>query len=164
MIRATLAAAAVALCTVGTAGAGSKTHNHATEAHIGMARHGELMIEGAVARASIGSAPNSAAYLTVKTMGAPDRLIGAESDAARKVELHRSYKQDGVMRMEPIEGIPVEPGAPAVLEPGGAHVMLMGLVAPLQAGTEIALTLTFEKAGDVTLSVPVRRRLDGHSH
>ncbi|PKP62731.1 MAG: hypothetical protein CVT86_07040, partial [Alphaproteobacteria bacterium HGW-Alphaproteobacteria-8] len=47
------------------------------------------------------------------------------------------------------------PGAPAVLAPGGLHVMLMGLTAPLAAGDALPLTLIFEKAGSVTLSAPV---------
>lgn len=132
--------------------------------HGGSATLGPLKIEGAMARASIGRAPNSAAYLTVTTSGAPDRLIAVVSPAAAKAELHETSMKDGVMSMSPAEGgFAVTADAPAVLEPGGGHIMLMGLTGPLDDGTEVELTLTFETAGEVTLMVPVMKGI-GHSH
>ena len=57
--------------------------------------------------------------------------------------------------MRPIDGLDLPAGTAVVLEPGGYHVMLLDLVAPLELGTEISLTLTFEQAGEQTVSVPV---------
>lgn len=145
----------------------SHSHNHGDKAP-GAAVLGDLHIEGAVARASIGVAPNSAAYMTIKTMGAADRLIRAASPAAETVELHTTVMQDGVMKMMTVDGIEVAPDAPAELAPGGLHVMLIGLVAPLKEGTTIPVTLVFEKAGEITLDVPVSKDVKGghggHTH
>ena len=129
------------------------------EGHAGMATLGDLTIEGAVARASIGNAPTSAIYMTIATSGAPDRLIAAASPAAQAVELHTSLDQVGVMKMQRIETIPVAPDAPAELAPGGRHVMLIGLAAPLEEGMTVPLTLTFERAGEVTLDVAVAKNI-----
>ncbi len=94
-----------------------------------------------------------------------DRLIAAASPAAERVELHtHTLDAQGVARMTRIEGIEVVAGSPTELRPGGLHVMLMGLTAPLAAGDAIDLTLTFEAAGDVTLRVPVRAVGGGHMH
>jgi periplasmic copper chaperone A len=130
----------------------------------GTATLGDLTIAAAVARASIGNAPTSAAYMTITTAGAPDRLVAAESPAAGAAELHASAQEGGVSSMRPVEAIPVAPDAPAELSPGGYHIMLIGLVAPLEDGTTVPLTLTFEKAGKVTLDVPVSRDIAAHAH
>jgi len=115
-----------------------------------------VSIEGAYVRESIGRAPNSGAYLTL-TGTAADRLIAVASPAAERVELHTHMMDDkGVMRMRPVAGIDVAPGTPTRLQPGGFHIMLLGVRTPLIAGATIPLTLTFEKAGSVTLDVPVR--------
>jgi copper(I)-binding protein len=68
------------------------------------------------------------------------------------------------MRMVEVEdGIEVPAGGETMLQRGGLHVMMMGLTRPLNQGDQIELTLTFEKAGDVTLTLPVdNERMDGH--
>jgi copper(I)-binding protein len=117
---------------------------------------GDVTIDGAYARASIGRAANSAAYMMLSTT-ADDRLVAAASPVADAVELHTHLMDNGVMKMRPVEGgIAVTTAEPTMLQPGGFHVMLLGLHAPLQDGTTIPLTLTFEKAGSVTFDVPVR--------
>lgn len=137
---------------------------HAGAMEPGHAELGTLTVSGAHARASIGAAPTSAVYLTVSTDGASDRLIGAASPAAQATEVHRTLMDGGVMTMAPISGVAVTPDADAVLEPGGAHVMLIGLTAPLEEGDMIELTLTFETAGEVTLMVPVGAPGTDHGH
>jgi copper(I)-binding protein len=73
------------------------------------------------------------------------------------VELHETIEQDGVMSMIPRpDGFPLPAGATLELKPGGKHVMLMGLVNPLAPGQTYQLTLNFEKAGPITIEVPVR--------
>jgi copper(I)-binding protein len=99
----------------------------------------------------------SAAYMTIEnTTATLDRLVSATSPAARVVELHTHIMDGGVMRMRPVSAIEVNPGEPAVLRPGGLHVMLIDLTAPLQVGQTIPITLRFEKAGEVTVQVTVR--------
>lgn len=130
----------------------------------GSATIGDLSVEGAYARAAAAGAA-SAAYLTVTTAGAPDRLIGVSSPAAKRVELHaHQVDAQGVASMRPVAAIEVAPGAPAVLEPGGLHVMMMGTVAAIGEGDTISLTLRFEHAGEVTLDIPVQSATGGHKH
>lgn len=99
----------------------------------------------------------SAAYMTIENNTAVlDRLVSATSPVARVVELHTHMMDGGVMRMRPVQAIEVNPGEPAVLRPGGLHIMLIDLARPLRAGETIPLTLRFEKAGEVTVTVAVQ--------
>lgn len=111
------------------------------------------------ARASVEGAPNSAAFgLVVNVSGEEDRLVSASSDAAEAVEIHETIMGDGdVMQMRPLaDGLPVAANSYAELKPGGLHIMLINLKQPLAAGEVLDLTLNFEKAGEVQLSVPIR--------
>jgi copper(I)-binding protein len=121
-----------------------------------IAKVGDITIQEPWVRASLGNAPNSAAYMTLETVAAtPDRLISGSTPVAAKVELHTHIMEGGVAKMRPVEAIEVAPGAPTVLEPGGPHVMLRGLTQKLEAGATMPLTLVFERAGEVTLEVSV---------
>ena len=129
----------------------------AAPAFAGDSRLGDLVVSEPWARATIGQAKAGAAYFTVANNGAAaDRLVAVESPAAKRSELHGHTMDGGVMRMRPVEAIELAPGAPVVLRPGGLHVMLMGLKAPLKEGGRFALVLTFEKAGRLEVEVRVR--------
>lgn len=119
---------------------------------------GELRIEQPWARASVTKAAKAgAAYFTLVNLGAePDRLIGVATSRAKMASLHHSVMDQGVMKMLPVAAVEVSPGEPAVLRPGGLHVMLMGLKAPLVEGETFTLTLTFEKAGSVDIEVTIQ--------
>ncbi len=122
----------------------------------GMAKVGDIMIHESWARASLGSAPNSAAYMTLMTHGdAADKLIGVATPVAEKAELHNHIMEGDIAKMRPVEAIDVNPDEPVTLEPGGFHVMLIGLKEKLKEGEALPLTLTFEKAGEVTVDVPI---------
>lgn len=84
-------------------------------------------------------------------------VTGAASPVAAAVELHETVRNDsGAMRMQPVRGgFTVPAGGTRVLQPGGDHVMLMGLTSPLASGTTTTVTLV-TSTGDVLLSVPVR--------
>ena len=85
-----------------------------------------------------------------------DELVAASSPVAQKAELHVFDVENGVYGMHKVDGIEVTPGAAAtVLRPGGAHVMLEALTRPLRPGTTFPLTLTFQRAGTLTVEVPV---------
>jgi periplasmic copper chaperone A len=112
-----------------------------------------VTVENAWARAS-GAA--SAAYLTLRSER-PDRLVGVASPVAGAASLHSSVNDGGIMRMRPAESIPVEPGHPTTLEPGGLHIMLEKLKHPLKEGDHFPLTLTFEKAGTREVEVRVEK-------
>jgi copper(I)-binding protein len=115
---------------------------------------GDLQIDHPFARATAGR--TGGAFLTIKNAGAgADRLIAAASPVAPNVELHTTVKDGDVMRMRPVAAIDVPAGETVRLQPGGLHVMLIGLAKPLKAGEKFPLTLTFEKAGKVEVTVDV---------
>lgn len=117
-----------------------------------------LTISGAWARPGEAGS-TSAVYFVVDNPGAEaDNLIAAQTNAAQSAELHKSaMDSQGVMSMEHQEQIPVPAGGKVELTPGGLHVMLTGLTTTLQPGDHLSLTLTFEKAGEISLEVPVRQ-------
>lgn len=118
-----------------------------------------VTVTDAWARPTVGDLRISAAYMTIANQtGEDDVLKAASTPRAKRVELHITQMTDeGVMKMRPVkDGLPVPAGGTALLKPGGAHVMLMGLDEALVDGGELPLTLEFEKSGPVELSVPVR--------
>jgi copper(I)-binding protein len=115
-------------------------------------------------RATPPGARTAAAYLTLTSTGAFDRLLGAATDAAASVEIHTSIAAGGVTRMERLAELAVPPRATVRLEPGGAHLMLIGLAAPLAPGARVRLSLQFA-TGSVELEVPVvDARTNAHGH
>ncbi len=111
-------------------------------------RFADLEIVHPWARATAVLARTGAGYLTLANQGAElDHLLGVATPRARKARLHSHIVADGIVKMRPVKAIEISPGDPAVLQPGGFHIMLMGLEAPLEAGTAFPLTLSFEKAG-----------------
>lgn len=118
------------------------------------AKTGTIVVEQAWARASLTT--NGAAYVAFRNMGkSTDRLIGIRSPVARRAELHTHTMDKGIMRMRPLKAIEVHPGAPAVMRPGGDHIMLMGLTRKLKRGETFPITLRFAHAGEVTVMVTV---------
>ncbi len=126
-----------------------------------------IMIKDAYVRSSTPSSPTGAAFMMLMNhTDQDDRLIAATSDVAKRVELHTHTSDDnGVMKMHEIEGgIALPAGGMHAMKRGGDHVMFMGLDAPLEQGSEITVTLTFEKAGDIEVQIPVdHERKAGHS-
>ena len=99
---------------------------------------------------------NGAAYMTLMNTGSTaDRLVSVSTPAAKKAELHNHFMEGGLMKMRPVEAVEVPPGGSATLQPGGLHVMLMGLTQPLVEGRSFPLTLNFEHAGSVEVQVTV---------
>lgn len=117
---------------------------------------GDIAIEQPFARAT--PAKVGGVFMTLKNAGGTaDKLVKAASPVAESVELHTHVKDGDAMRMRPVEDIPVPAKGQTGLVPGGYHVMLIGLKQPLKEGTQFPLTLTFEKAGTVTIQVPVMK-------
>lgn len=118
----------------------------------------EIVIDDPYARASRPNAPTGAAFMVIRNTGeTEDRLVAASSGVAKRVELHTHIDQgDGVMKMTELEdGIAIPAGESHLMVRGGDHVMFMGLIEPLEQGTMIDVTLTFEQAGDVVVRIPV---------
>ncbi|MCC7166510.1 MAG: copper chaperone PCu(A)C [Rhodospirillales bacterium] len=121
-----------------------------------LAQQGPISVEGAFARASAGNAKNGAAFMTLTNASSQaDRLLAAKAGISRAVELHNVVKKGEVMAMTPVEAIPVPAQGRTELKPGSYHVMFLDLADSLKEGTGFPLTLQFEKAGTVTIQVPV---------
>ncbi len=132
----------------------------------------KIMIEDAYARAAGMNAMAGAAFMQIMNMGdEDDRLIGAKSDIAKRVELHTHIENaEGVMQMVEVEeGFPpVAAGSTHMLQRGGDHVMFMGLNGTLEHGSNVTVTLVFEKAGEMVVEIPPvdleRKPMHGMSH
>jgi hypothetical protein len=130
---------------------------------------GALEISQPWARATPPTAPTGGGYLSVKNTGTtPDRLISASSPAAGIVQVHEMKMEGNVMRMREIDGpLEIKPGETVTLAPGGMHLMMMGLKAPLKQGEKVPLTLVFEKAGKIDVElvvVPIGATPSAHEH
>lgn len=112
-------------------------------------------VANAWARPTVAGQSGGGGFLTITGGVAADRLLSASAAVAPTVELHTMAMDGNVMRMRRVDAIDVPAGKTVELKPGGLHVMFVGLVQPLQAGTRFPLTLRFEKAGDVKVDVQV---------
>jgi copper(I)-binding protein len=121
-------------------------------------------VERAVARATAPGQPNGGGYLTLKGGGSGDRLIGAQADVSKSVELHTMTMEGDVMRMRQVDAIDVPAGKTVELKPGGQHIMFVGLKSPLKAGDSFPLTLRFQNAGDVTVNMKVESPAGASTH
>jgi len=105
----------------------------------------------------------SAGYVLIANGGdQADRLIGASSPRAGRVELHTMAMNDGVMEMNQIESIDVPGHGAADFTPGANHLMFIDVTQPFAVGEEIPVTLTFEHSGEVQVNFPVRAGGRGH--
>lgn len=114
-----------------------------------------ISVEDAWARASVPGQMSSAAYFTVRNTGGADTLLSVSSPSAN-ASMHSTSMDNGVMRMRPLASLEVPAHSTVALKPGGTHVMLMGLKAPLEAGSTIVLDLRFEKSGERQVTANVR--------
>jgi hypothetical protein len=116
-----------------------------------------VQIEHAWARPTPPGAPTGAVYMSIRNTGsAPERLLGASSASAQRIEIHESIIENGIMTMRHrADGIEIAPGATLVLEPGGLHLMLIGLQQPLVPARPLTMTLQFAQAGNVQVTVQV---------
>jgi copper(I)-binding protein len=118
---------------------------------------GVLEVRDGWASPTPGGVDVSAGYLTIANgTDADDRLIAASSPRAASVEIHEMEMDGAVMRMRPVEALVIPAGGEVTLGQGGAHLMFIGVTQPFTAGEEIALQLTFESAGVVDTTLPVR--------
>ncbi len=117
-----------------------------------------ITVEQPWARATPTGAKTGAVYMILDNKSAnADRLTGASSDVADKAQIHEMSVVNGVMQMRQLaDGLPVPAGGSVVLKPGSYHVFLIGLKKPLTAGETFPITLTFAKAGNISVTVAVQ--------
>lgn len=114
----------------------------------------QLKIGHPWARATVG--PAGGAFLSVENTGTTaDRLLRASTDVATTVQLHTHIKDGDIMRMREVEAVDLPAGKKVTFEPGGFHIMLLGLKKKLVEGERFPLTLEFEKAGKIVVEIAV---------
>ena len=118
---------------------------------------GSLKISAPWARATPKGASVGGGYMKITNTGtAPDRLVGGSTDISSSFEVHEMKMDNGVMKMRPVAGgIEIKPGQTVTLDPGGYHVMFVGLKKQLMQGEHFKATLEFAKAGKVEVDFAV---------
>lgn len=112
----------------------------------------------------------TAAYMTLRNTGKQDMaLVKAESPAARAVELHTVISEGGMMKMRPVPKMDVKADGETKLQPGGFHIMLIGIKEPIKEGASVSLTLNFDDGSQLSVTAPVRAAAGGmgmpqHNH
>ncbi len=150
---------AVALLVTGLLGACGQ--RDAAPATTGASTEGgspSIVVSEAWVRQPPPSAAVAGAYLTLRNDGsAPDRLVSVTTPAAGRVEIHEMQMADGMMRMRELaDGLVLPAGSATALAPGGNHLMLIDPQQPLEPGTTIDATLTFERAQPLDVVFDVR--------
>lgn len=120
---------------------------------------GDLSIGHPWSRATPKGAEVGGAYFTVTNMGGePDTLLSATSEASDRIEFHQMLMSGDVMKMGPVSrALEIAPGQTIAFEPGGLHLMLFGLKAPLTAGGSLEVELRFAKAGSAKAAFKIER-------
>ncbi|QPF94810.1 copper chaperone PCu(A)C [Bradyrhizobium commune] len=130
----------------------------AAPARAGDVKAGDLVITQAWSRATPGGAKVAGGFLTIENKGtAPDKLVAVSAEIAGKAEVHEMATDNGVMKMRPLDkGLIIEPGKTVKLAPGGYHLMLQDLKGAFKEGDKVPVTLEFERAGKVAVSLDVQ--------
>jgi copper(I)-binding protein len=123
-----------------------------------LAQPAPVAVDGAWARSTLQGQVASAAYMGLVATE-PLTLVGASSPAARVAEVHQMELDGDIMRMRAVDTLALPAGKRVEFKPGGHHLMLMGLKAPLQAGSTVPVRLEFRtakgQARHLELAVPV---------
>lgn len=100
---------------------------------------------------------NSAVFLTIENNSdVDDLLLGVVSNIASSVELHKTVMEDGVMKMKQQLSVPIPADEQIIFQPGDLHIMLIDLKSGLDVGDEFEVSLEFEHAGKINLTVIVK--------
>jgi len=140
----------IAACIVTGVLAGSAAAEHGY-------RKGDLDVRHPWTRATPPGAKNAAGYLEIRSSGkGPDRVVGASTPYAERVELHMTVREGDVIRMREVQSFGIPAGQRLTLRPGGQHLMIVGLKRPLAKDERIPLTLRFERAGEIRVELEVQ--------
>lgn len=111
------------------------------------------------------NAPATGAFMVIKNGGDKDvKLVKAANPASKATELHTHLNENGVMKMRPVTAIDLKAKGEAVLQPGGLHIMLISLNAPLKDGDSVPITLTFDDGSSKTVDAKVRPIVVPNNH
>jgi copper(I)-binding protein len=118
---------------------------------------GDIQIRHPWSRATPPGAKVGVGYMEIRNRGAqPERLLGASSPLAQRVEMHVTRSEGDVMRMRQVQSFEIPAGERVEPGPGGGHLMLVDLARPLKKGERVPLTLRFERAGEIAVEMEVQ--------
>ncbi len=115
----------------------------------------QVSVEKPWSRATPPGAKVGAGFMRLRNVGAADRVVGASSPVAGRVEMHVTMREGDVVKMREVKSFEVPAGGSFELKPGGAHLMLVDLKRPLKKGEKLPLTLKLEKGGELKLELSV---------
>lgn len=116
---------------------------------------GSVQIENAYTRATVPGQQVAGGFMKIENKGAVDQLISASSSASGEVQLHEMAMEGNVMKMRQVKEVTVPASGSVELKPGGLHLMLINIKAPLTAGETVPVKLKFAKAGEVEVRMLV---------
>jgi len=123
----------------------------------------DIGISKQLIRATPPHAKNSAAFLTItNNTDKSVNLIAVSSDIAEQVQIHTNINEDGMMKMRQVEAIMIEANSSTSLQPGGYHVMFLGLKSDLAEGQSVDLTLYFDNGEQIKVKTPVQKITVSH--
>ncbi len=131
----------------------------------------QTKVDDAWVRTTVPGQPSSGAFMRI-TADTDSKLVSVSSPVARDVQIHEMSMTNDVMRMGPVDSVPLPAGKTVALDPDGYHVMLMGLVGQIKEGEQVPLTLTVESDKGVReilqVTAPARAAMDkmdmSHDH
>jgi copper(I)-binding protein len=117
-------------------------------------------VDHVYARSTVPGQTSGVAYLTIENKGSgADKLVSVSSPIAASTEIHSMAMDGTIMRMREVSDLALPPSAKIVMSPGGGyHIMLVGVKKPLTAGDKIPMSLRFEKAGKLDITVVVESK------
>lgn len=126
----------------------------------------QIHVNDAWARATFAMAPTAAVYMQLNNQGEADKLTGVTVPAkiAAEAQIHSMQMQGDMMRMQQLPSLGLPAGDQVSLQPGGLHIMLLGLKAPLTEGMQFPLTMRFANAGEITIPVKVQKQAKDNKH
>ncbi|MDH5464552.1 MAG: copper chaperone PCu(A)C [Thiovulaceae bacterium] len=121
-----------------------------------------LSVSNGYVRATPPGVPNSAAFMQLQNHAKHDiSVMSAHSNIAKKVELHTHDMVNGEMQMYQVKKIDIPANGKTILQPGGFHIMLLGLHKPLKIGSLVGLTLTLYSGEEIKIKIPVKKVMAG---
>ena len=124
---------------------------------------GDIQVRHPWSRATPPGAKVAVGYMEIRNRGAqPDRLLSASSAVAKRVEMHVTQREGEVLKMRQVESFEIPARERYALRPGGAHLMLVDVVQPLEKGQRFMMKLRFERAGELEIELEVQERGSRH--
>jgi len=118
----------------------------------------QVSVQNPYVRLAPPNAPATGAFMVIKNNGDKDvKVLKADNPVSRVTELHTHLNEGGVMKMRPVPAIEVKAKGEAVLQPGGMHVMMIDLKAPMKEGDVVPITLTFDDGSSKQVDAKVVR-------